>query len=85
MTPAGIEPATFRFVAQHLNHCVTGLPRYADVIKYKGKCTIRHVVTEGMISVYVSAKGRGPILYLRRIFQAFAQEYFDGNVKFSMT
>ena len=21
MTPAGIEPATFRFVAQHLNHC----------------------------------------------------------------
>jgi len=21
MTPAGIEPATFRLVAQHLNHC----------------------------------------------------------------
>jgi len=21
MTPFGIEPATFRFVAQHLNHC----------------------------------------------------------------
>ena len=21
MTSAGIEPATFRFVAQHLNHC----------------------------------------------------------------
>ena len=26
MTPAGIEPATFRFVAQHINHCAT-LPR----------------------------------------------------------
>jgi len=24
MTPAGIEPATFRFVAQHLNYCATG-------------------------------------------------------------
>jgi len=24
MTPAGIEPATFRFVAQHLNHCAAG-------------------------------------------------------------
>ena len=24
MTPAGIEPATFRLVAQHLNHCATG-------------------------------------------------------------
>ena len=23
MTPSGIEPATFRFVAQHLNHCAT--------------------------------------------------------------
>jgi len=26
LTPAGIEPATFRFVAQHLNHCVTAVP-----------------------------------------------------------
>ena len=23
MTPYGIEPATFRFVVQHLNHCAT--------------------------------------------------------------
>ena len=26
MTPAGIEPATFRFVAQHLNHFATAVP-----------------------------------------------------------
>ena len=26
LTPAGIEPATFRFVAQHLNHCATAGP-----------------------------------------------------------
>ena len=26
MTPAGIEPATFRFVAQHLNHRATAIP-----------------------------------------------------------
>jgi hypothetical protein len=25
MTPPGIEPATFRFVAQYLNHCATGV------------------------------------------------------------
>ena len=24
--PAGIEPATFRFAAQHLNHCATAIP-----------------------------------------------------------
>jgi len=26
LTPAGIEPATFRFVVQHLNHCATAVP-----------------------------------------------------------
>ena len=25
LTPAGIEPANFRFVAQHLNHCATAV------------------------------------------------------------
>ena len=25
-TPGGIEPATFRIVAQHLNHCATAVP-----------------------------------------------------------
>jgi hypothetical protein len=28
MTPAGIESATFRFVAQHLNHCATAVPQF---------------------------------------------------------
>jgi len=26
LTPVGIEPATFRFVAQHLNHCAAAVP-----------------------------------------------------------
>jgi hypothetical protein len=26
MTPNGIEPATFRFIAQYLNHCATAVP-----------------------------------------------------------
>jgi len=26
LTPAGIEPATYRFVAQHLNHCANSVP-----------------------------------------------------------
>jgi len=32
MTPAGIEPATFRFVAQHLNHCAIAVPRTTTII-----------------------------------------------------
>ena len=31
MTPVGIEPVTFRFVTQHLNHCATAVPRIKDV------------------------------------------------------
>jgi len=33
MTPSGIEPATFRFVAQHLNHCATAVPSKVIVDK----------------------------------------------------
>ena len=28
MTPSGIEPATFRFVVQHLNHCATAVTHH---------------------------------------------------------
>ena len=31
MTPAGIEPAKFRYVAQHLNHCATAVPTSLNV------------------------------------------------------
>jgi len=31
VTPAGIKPATFRFVAQHLNHCATAVPALQPV------------------------------------------------------
>ena len=34
VTPAGIEPATFRFVAQHLNHCVTAVPDFRIYTTY---------------------------------------------------
>jgi len=32
MTPSGIEPAAFRFVAQHLNHCVTAVSVYIYIV-----------------------------------------------------
>jgi len=40
LTPAGIEPATYRFVAQHLIHCAT-----ADNISlgvYNSRALVRH-------------------------------------------
>jgi len=38
MTPAGIEPATFRFVAQHLNRCATAVLFYNCEIKSEDVC-----------------------------------------------
>ena len=35
MAPSGIEPATFRFVAQHLNHCATAVPGDKKYSLYK--------------------------------------------------
>jgi len=34
MTPTGIEPATFRFVAQRLNHCATVVPQTVLITLY---------------------------------------------------
>ena len=31
MTPSEIEPATFWFVAQHLNHCATAVPEAVGI------------------------------------------------------
>ena len=39
MTQSGIEPMTFRFVAQHLNHCATAVPVwFNDTSKFFGLC-----------------------------------------------
>jgi hypothetical protein len=37
MTPSGIEPATFWFVAQYLNHCATAVP----LMGYKAHISVR--------------------------------------------
>jgi len=35
VTPAGIEPATFQFVARHLNHCATAVPKITKIQFHK--------------------------------------------------
>ena len=32
LAPAGIEPATFRFVSRHFNHCATAVPQKTEVL-----------------------------------------------------
>ena len=50
MTPAGIEPATFRFVAQHLNHCATA------VLFRKGVCAYLKARTAGEVQINYAAR-----------------------------
>jgi len=47
MTPAGIEPATFRFVTQHLNHCATAVPIICEIKNCEIPFKFVPTVTEG--------------------------------------
>ena len=55
MTPSGIEPATFRFVAQHLNHCATAVPanfRYYTRNGYKGLKKLKSPISMAGLATY---------------------------------
>ena len=43
LTPPGIEPATFRFVVQHLNRCATAVLRIKLAFRFIswGRCTVK--------------------------------------------
>jgi hypothetical protein len=57
MTPSGIEPTTFRFVAQYLNHCATisgprsPYGRYLDI--FFAMTNVAHIKYEGLGATYV--------------------------------
>jgi hypothetical protein len=56
MTPSGIEPATFRFVAQYLNHCaiISGPPYYIEShLKYFSLCCFKHTSQQKILQIKV--------------------------------
>jgi len=68
MTPAGIETATFRFVAQHLSHCATAALQYLAVCV--GLLWILHL-TLYLIIIPVTHKCRGQINGFRCVSVCF--------------
>ena len=60
MTPSGIEQTTFRFVAQHLNHCATAVPNQVEK-HYKSKDRGSHFFMDlalSDISLLVTLRGK---------------------------
>jgi hypothetical protein len=59
MTRSGIEPATFRFVAQYLNHCATAVPILVAKVKKKIESSKFYVERPNIAMLLVStAEGR---------------------------
>jgi hypothetical protein len=66
MAPSGIEPATFRFVAQYLNHCATAVPHiYIYICVCACVCVCIHTHTHTHTSL-MSVPGEG--LYSVAVF-----------------
>jgi hypothetical protein len=47
VTPSEIEPAAFRFVAQHLNHCATAVPKLVTIY------SMAHFFCSGYTILYI--------------------------------
>jgi len=78
LTPVGIQPATFWFVAQHLNHCATAFSkvhRQNAAFSLKEKCPVhkalfrkglsisKFVVLSSVYKVHISDLHQSKVLY----------------------
>jgi len=82
LTPAGIEPATFRFAAQHLNHCATAVPRAFQYITHLRTLFPSLEITSKLRTVTMLA---AEVLALLRCSMAYVKEWYSssGNGKIS--
>ena len=67
VTPAEIEPTTFRFVAQHLNHCATVVPVRVEACRnYRDPAVLKGVRDPKIFHIFVLLVARLlSILYIK--------------------
>ena len=57
MTPSGIGPATFRLVAQRLNHCAAAVPK-----EKRGYCNLKNEALDPIFCMARFQKGHRPVV-----------------------
>ena len=67
MTLAGIEPATFRFVAQHLNHCATAVPSPHKYVPYLLFSVILTLQSDSLQRIYLCSGITVGVLWGRKM------------------
>jgi len=60
MTASGMEPATFRFVAQRLNHCATAVPITRTKQKKNSTYSITPLIRTLVIRIFIYPDWLGP-------------------------
>jgi hypothetical protein len=89
MTPSGIEPVTFWFVAQYLNHCATAVPLFDQYNTIYDCISIRHIHYDMFRPVmaaifwqccdYVKGKKWGSVYCTRSTLYCFHRNNGYGN------
>jgi len=64
MTPSGIESATFRLVAQHINHCATAPPPPINEVGMQINHSTLHKIVAEQTSNYTETLGQSQIFLM---------------------
>ena len=85
LTPAGIEPATFPFVAQHLNHCATAVPNSCICNEYNENCRQEYNISISYLKHERYGTARKGHFYIPLSLNSVSEESKDMKLHISFT
>jgi len=77
MTPSGIEPATFRFVAQNLNHCATAVPKRTVLVGIFDYYSSAHLTKQLHFVIFINKKYTNILtIFIKRMKRSITKTIF---------